>query len=403
MDHDLTTMPDRRGKDSIAADMDKNDFWTIPKGVTKPGFDQVPMWIADMNFPTCPTVMEALEERMKHPIFGYFVPSEEYYHAIIRWHKESFGTDDLSSECIGYENGVLGGVTSALYVLCGTGEPVLVHSPTYSGFTTQLKRNGFRIILSPLKMDRDGIWRMDFKDMEEKIKEYHIHTALFCSPHNPSGRAWERWELEQAMEIFRANDVYVISDEIWADLTLFGHKHIPTQSVSEDARDRTVALYSPSKTFNLAGLVGSYHIIYDPRLRDRIRRYSSLCHYNDMNVLSMRALMGAYQPASRPWLARLKQELERNVIYACDFIETRFPGIRVYRPQGTFVLLLDCEDWCKNHKRTIDEILENGVGVGVIWREGAVFHVPCGIRMNLALPHEKLVEVFSRLHQYVFR
>ena len=122
-----------------------------------------------------------------------------------------------------------------------------------------------------------------------------------------------------------------------------------------------------------------------------------------MNVLSMRALMGAYQPASRPWLARLKQELERNVIYACDFIETRFPGIRVYRPQGTFVLLLDCEDWCKNHKRTIDEILENGVGVGVIWREGAVFHVPCGIRMNLALPHEKLVEVFSRLHQYVFR
>lgn len=137
MDYDFTTMPDRRGKDSIAADMNKNDFWTIPKGVTKPGFDQVPMWIADMNFPTCPTVMEALEERMKHPIFGYFVPSEEYYHAIIRWHKESFGTDDLSSECIGYENGVLGGVTSALHVLCGTGEPVLVHSPTYSGFTTQ--------------------------------------------------------------------------------------------------------------------------------------------------------------------------------------------------------------------------------------------------------------------------
>ena len=115
------------------------------------------------------------------------------------------------------------------------------------------------------------MWRMDFEDMDAKIKANHIQVAIFCSPHNPCGRVWERWELEKAMEVYRANDCLVISDEIWSDIILNGHKHIPTQSVSEDARSRTVALYAPSKTFNLAGLVGSYHIIYNPYLRDRVR------------------------------------------------------------------------------------------------------------------------------------
>lgn len=274
MDFDFTTMLDRRGMDSIAADMNENDFWSIPKGTTKPGFDKIPMWIADMNFPTAPSVTQALAERIQHPIYGYFVPSDEYYDAILWWQREVHGVEGLTREAVGYENGVLGGITSALRVLCSEGEPVLVHSPTYTGFTTQLERNGFRLVLSPLKQDADGIWRMDYEDMERKIRESHIHTALFCSPHNPTGRVWERWELEQAMEIFRANDVYVISDEIWADLALFGHRHIPLQSISEDARQRTIAFYSPSKTFNLAGLVGSYHIVYNRYLR----RYGSLSH-----------------------------------------------------------------------------------------------------------------------------
>lgn len=120
---------------------------------------------------------------------------------------------------------------------------------------------------------------MDYENIERKIRENHNQTALFCSPHNPTRRVWECWELEQAMEIFRTNDVYVISDEIWADLALFGHRHIPLQSISEDTRQRTIAFYSPSKTFNLAGLVGSYHIVYNRYLRERLRRYGSLSHY----------------------------------------------------------------------------------------------------------------------------
>ena len=402
MNFDFTTMLDRRGMDSIAADMNENDFWSIPKGTTKPGFDQIPMWIADMNFPTAPSVTQELARRIQHPIYGYFVPSDEYYDAILWWQREVHGVEGLTREAVGYENGVLGGITSALRVLCSEGEPVLVHSPTYTGFTTQLERNGFRLVLSPLKQDTDGIWRMDYEDMERKIRENHIHTALFCSPHNPTGRVWERWELEQAIEVFRANDVYVISDEIWADLALFGHRHIPLQSISEDARQRTIAFYSPSKTFNLAGLVGSYHIVYNRYLRERLRRYGSLSHYNDMNVLSMRALIGAYQREGRRWMKELKKVLERNISYACDYIQNYFEGVDFYRPQGTFILLLDCREWCKKHGKSVEELQEAGISVGVIWREGNLFHVPYGIRMNLALPYEKLAEVFNRLNEYVF-
>ena len=170
---------------------------------------------------------------------------------------------------------MLGGVVSALSAFAAPGDPVLLHSPTYIGFTHCIEDNGFKIIHSPLKQDEAGVWRMDYADMDRKLKENHIHVAVFGSPHNPGGRVWERAEIEQAMEIYRNNDCLVISDEIWSDLLLFGNKHIPTQSVSEDARRRTVALYAPSKTFNLAGLVGSYHIIYDSYLRDRVAAKAS--------------------------------------------------------------------------------------------------------------------------------
>lgn len=252
-----------------------------------------------MNFATLPTITESIIRRAQHPAFGYFQPRKEYFDAIIRWQAERNGVQGLTPEDIGYENGVLGGVITALRVLCSTGDSVLVHSPTYIGFTNVLKNNGYNIVASPLYQDDAGVWRMDYADMERKIQENHIHAAIFCSPHNPCGRVWTREELEQAMDVYRRNDVFVISDEIWSDLTLPGYKHIPTQSVNEDARTRTIAMYAPSKTFNLAGLVGSYHIVYNKALRDRINKEASLSHYNSMNVLWMHALMGAYTPEGR--------------------------------------------------------------------------------------------------------
>ncbi|MDO4265488.1 MAG: aminotransferase class I/II-fold pyridoxal phosphate-dependent enzyme [Eubacteriales bacterium] len=404
MKYDFTSIIDRKGKDAIAVDV-------IPECMTpavgheikvKEGFDMIPMWIADMNFATVPTVAEEMIRRAQHPLFGYFRPRDEYFAEIIDWQKRRNGVEGLEPEHIGYENGVLGGVTSALRILCSQGGNVLVNSPTYVGFTNVLNNNGFHIVHSPLVKDADNMWRMDFEDMEKKIVDNNIHCAIFCSPHNPTGRVWEREEIEKAMEIFKKHEVFVISDEIWSDIILFGNKHIPTQSVSEDAKNRTIAFYAPSKTFNLAGLIGSYHIVYSKLLRDRLLKESSLSHYNSMNVMSMYALIGAYSEAGHEWVAELREVIGENVAYACDFIEKNFKGVNVSRPQGTYMLFIDCEEWCREHGKTLEELLNAGYEVGVFWQTGKQFNGPWSIRMNLALPHERVKEAFDRLQKYVF-
>lgn len=398
MKYDFTTFYDRRGKDALAVECP-------PPGMPRdlmPRFSVIPMWVADMNFATVPTVQSAIAERLGHPLFGYFRPRREYYDAIIRWQSEHNGADELATKHIGYENGVLGGVVSALSVLCCRGDEVLLHAPTYIGFTSTLEANGYRIVHSPLVQDQDGVWRMDYEDMENKLRRHHIHAAIFCSPHNPTGRVWERGEIVRAMELYRKYDVLVISDEIWSDLTLFENRHIPTQSVSTDARERTIAFYAPSKTFNLAGLVGSYHIVYNDYLRERLERAGEMSHYNEMNVLSMYGLIGAYSDEGREWVAELREVLGENVDWACRYIADHFPGVSVSRPEGTYMLFIDCAGWCTAHGKTMDELLRAGYEAGVLWQDGRAFHGASHIRINLALPKAKLEEAFTRLDQYVF-
>ncbi len=401
MKYDFTSILDRRGRDALAVDGLGGTPGFAPSR-PKEGFDLIPMWVADMNFPAVPTIPQAIIERAKHTAYGYFSPPEEYFDAIIRWQADRNGVTGLTKECIGYENGVLGGVLSALGAVCSRGDQVLVHSPTYIGFTNSMENCGYRIVHSPLVRDGEGVWRMDFADMEKRLVENHIHAAVFCSPHNPCGRVWERWEIEEAMELFKKHDVFVISDEIWSDLILSGHRHIPTQSVSEDARRRTMAFYAPSKTFNLAGLVGSYRIVYDPWLRARVERESSLSHYNNMNVLSMHALMGAYSAEGREWVDELRQVLTGNVDYAANFIRAHFAGVELFKPEGTYMLFLNCTEWCQVHGKTIDQLLQAGWDVGVAWQDGRPFHGPCHIRMNLALPLSRVQEAMARLEKYVF-
>ncbi len=400
MKYDFTSIIDRKGKDAIAIDNIGPTGWG-PEG-PKEGFDAIPMWVADMNFPVVPTIQKAICDRVAHPCFGYFSPTREYFDAIIQWQERHNGVTGLLPEHIGYENGVLGGVVTAANVLCSKGDKILVHKPTYVGFTGSLGNCGYQLVHSDLVKDENGVWRMDFADMEKKIVEQNIHTAIFCSPHNPTGRVWERWEIEQAMELYRKHDVYVISDEIWSDIIRPGYKHIPTQSVSEDARERTIAMYAPSKTFSLAGLIGSYHIIYNKRLRDRCNKESSLCHYNTMNVLSMHALLGAYQPEGYEWVEELNQVIAGNVDYACDFIEKNFPGVTFCKPQGTYMLYIDCKDWLEAHGKTIEQVLKAGWDVGVAWQDGRGFHGMTHLRLNLALPLSKVQEAFDRMKKYVF-
>ena len=399
MTYDFTSIMDRKGKDALAVDALGNGW---APGLPREGFDPIPMWVADMNFPTVPAVCEAIRTRIEHPAFGYFDPRREYFDAIIDWQSRRNGVTGLEPCHIGYENGVLGGILSALGTFCSRGDNVLINAPVYMGFMGSLTNAGYHLIQSPLRLDEAGIWRLDLEDMEKKIVEHRIRAALFCSPHNPTGRVWERWEIEAIMALYQKHDVYVVSDEIWSDIMLDGHKHIPTQSVSEDARMRTVAMYAPSKTFNLAGLIGSYRIIYNPRLRDRVDKESSLSHYNNMNVLSMYALLGAYGEEGHRWVDELRAVLTENVNYAYDFLTTRVKGVQVARPQGTYMLFPDFTEWLEERGMTLPELLKAGWDVGVAWQDGTQ-HGGCNqIRLNVALPLARVKEAFARLERYVF-
>lgn len=396
MKYDFETAVDRFGKDSISANI-------VPWDVTPDeGFSRIPMWCADMSFLAAPPVMKAINKRLEFQSFGYFELSDEYFDSIISWQSRRNGVQGLMKEHIGYENGVLGGVSSAIQALSAPGDKILLHSPTYIGFTHVLNDIGRTAVHSPLVRDEHGVWRMDYADMDRKIKENGIHLAIFCSPHNPCGRVWEREEIEKAMEVFAANYCVVISDEIWSDIVMPGYKHIPTQSVSDDAKTRTVAFYAPSKTFSLAGLIGSYHIIYNPYLRDRVTRQGELSHYNDCNVLSMHALIGAYSAEGEEWADEMISVIDENFAYACDFIGKNLPGVQVMRPQGTYMLFLDCGEWLAAHDSTLRELEYRGVRAGVIWQNGEDFFGKNSIRINLALPKALLAEALERLKKYAF-
>lgn len=402
MKYDFTKIIDRKGKDATSIDGIGQHVWGIAPDPAKPGFDEIPMWVADMNFETCPSVTKALEERIRHPLYGYFLPSDQYYQSIIDWQTSRHDWKNLSREMIGYENGVHGGIMSTIEVLTEPGDPILVHSPTYAGFIDDLNASGRRAVFSPLVHDAEGIWRMDYRDMEEKILREHVHLAIFCSPQNPTGRVWERSEIEAAMDLFRKYEVTVISDEIWSDIVFGGYRHIPTCMISEDAAQRTVALYAPSKTFNLAGLIGSYHIIPNPLLRERITGHGKRTNYNEMNVLSMHALIGAYSSEGQEWTDELNQVLEENCRYVIGYVNSHFPGCHIEMPQGTYMLFMECNDYLKQAGMEIEELIKKGWDVGVAWESGEKFAWHNAIRLNTALPVSRLQEAMERLEKYVF-
>lgn len=387
---------DRRGQDAIAVDV-------VPylDVQIKEGFEPIPMWVADMNFPTCPAIIDAVQKRLDQHHFGYFQFPPKYFESIINWQRDRNDLD-IQKDWIGYENGVLGGVASALESFTLPGEPVLVHSPTYIGFDHVFKDTGRVPVYSPLKLEGET-WVMDYEDMDKKIRENKIHTVIFNTPHNPTGRVWTREETEKAYEIFQKHNCLVISDEIWSDIILDGHKHIPPLSISEDARERTIALYAPSKTFSLAGLVGSYHVIPNETIRNSMDRAAEKTHYNSPNVLSMHALMGGFSKEGAQWVDELCEVISKNEELMQDFFRHTVKGVKFGKPEGTYMLYLDFTDWLKDHPgMTLDDLYHKGLEYGILWQDGRPFMMDNTIRMNLAVPTSMIEDAIGRLNKHIF-
>ena len=379
-------VPDRRGSGSTKWDVGENEL---------------PMWVADMEFAVAPEILQAITDRVDRRILGYtLVYDKGYYEALRAWCESRYGWS-FPKEQLTFSPGVI----PALYQLTEDlvkplNGKVLTMTPAYGFFLHACEYNGVELVTSPLR-EENGRFSVDWEDFETKAADPDVKLLMLCNPHNPTGRIWTEEELRHMAAIIEKHRLWVVSDEIHCDLIRTGLRHTPLGKIMPDY-DRLITCMSASKTFNLAGLVGSYHIIYNPYLRDRVRAKSSKPHYNDMNVLSMHALIGAYKPEGYEWVEELRETISGNVNFACDYITQHFEGVSVSKPEGTYMLFLDCTDWCKAHGKTIAEVEKAGWNVGVAWQDGRMFHGPCAIRMNLALPLTRVQEAFERLDKYVF-
>ncbi len=378
------------GKDAIK--------WEVPRKAGSPVYteaeDIIPMWVADMDFATPPCVIDAISARLAHPILGYFDLPAPYIDAVNHWQQTRFGvTETLTKKEIAYQNSVLGAVSSFLQAYTLASDKILIHSPIYTGFQMIIKNLGRTICASPLAMDEAGIYRMDLADMEAKIVAEKISVMIFCSPHNPTGRVWERKEIEAVVALCDKHGVTLISDEIWADfITDTACKHIVTQSVSERAKQMTMAVYAPSKTFNIAGLVGAYSIIYNNQMANKINALASATHYNGANILSCHALIGGYQNGAA-WVDEMNQYIRSNQEYVVEFINTHCKGAKAYLPQAPYLLWVDVSGCNKDFDTLYADIL----ATGILPSSGKGFCSDHHLRMNLACPRSVCEAAMQRL------
>ena len=339
-------------------------------------------------------IMEALKTRADHPYFGYFYLDHRYYDSIIRWQAERNDVHGLTKENIIFENGVLGALDAALEAFTLPGDKVLLQTPGYHQFKNCINNHGRVVCGTPLKQV-DGIYRMDFEDMEQKIVENNIKLTVLCSPHNPTGRVWDRKELEQFVEVCYRHNVLILSDEIHSDLILTDRPFVATQAVSEHAKKITIALCAPSKTFNLAGLGSSYAIVYDPELAQTYQKASTLYHYNSYNAMSIEAAVTAYEKGAE-WVDELRDYLRGNMRLVCSTFEKKCPNIKAYVAEATYLMWVDFSGTGLTQEEIKDRCIN---GAGVIIHDGMTF-IEGGdgfMRMNIACPRALVEEAVLRL------
>ena len=358
--------------------------------------DMLAMWIADMDFKSADEIIEALKKRVEHGIFGYVDMEDSFYDAVISWAKYRYDWE-IKKEWILFTPGVVIGLNIGVRELVDEGDKVLVQPPVYPPFYDVLENNG-RILSENLLVDDGEKFVIDYEDLEEKLSD-GTKLMMLCNPQNPVGRVWTKEELSKIGEIAIKNDVTIISDEIHGDLTLKGVKHVPLASISKELEERTITLMAPSKTFNIAGLVTSVAIIPNKELRDVYAKAIEAMEVDNLSIFGAVGLEVAYNEG-KEWLDQVMEYIESNIDYSIDYINKNIPEIKVYKPEGTFLLWLDF----KNTNKTADEVEDALLNVGrVILNDGRPYGTGSDgyFRLNIACPRSILEDGLKRIEKAV--
>lgn len=353
--------------------------------------DVLPMWLADMDFRSPEPVINALKARVDHGIFGYGLPPNGLLEAVVDYLGNRQGWQ-IEKEAISFVSGVVSGFTHAIYSLTEPGDGILMQTPVYPPFLAAPVATGRRRVQNELILREDGKYEIDFDDFEEKAAS-GVKLFILCNPHNPVGRVFNRDELRKMAEICLKYDVWICSDEIHLDFIYPANVHIPIASLAPEVADITVTYFAPSKSFNVAGFSTSFCIATNPQMRERLCQSFRML-LGHPNILGMYAAAAAYCEGL-PWLDALLDYLEANRDYLFNFVNAGMPGVKMWKPEGTFLAWLDCRDL--NLEVSPHQFFLANAKVGL--NEGRDFgEAGQGfVRLNFGCPRALLVEGLQRM------
>ena len=387
---DFDTVPNRRGTNCF-----KYDF-AREMGMPE---DVLPLWVADMDFPTAPAVLERLHALAEHGIFGYTGVKDAYFSAVHNWYAQRFGWETQRSWLV-TTPGVVFAIAIAIRAFTQKGDAILIQQPVYYPFADKVTENDRQLVVNPLIL-KNGRYEMDFADMERKIADNHVKMLLLCSPHNPVGRVWTKEELLRVGEICQKHGVLVVSDEIHADFTYAGHTHRVFASVKSEFADFTITCTAPSKTFNLAGLQNSNIFIPNRQLRHAYKKELSACGCGGTNCMGMAACQAAYE-AGADWLEQLKQYLAGNLAYIRQFLREKLPDIALIEPDGTYLVWLDLRKLGLTEQQQRQLIVQDAklwLDTGTLFGQGGEGFE----RINIACPRATIEQAMQRLERAVHK
>lgn len=386
--YDFDRIIERRGTGAIKTDGLKKVFGKE---------DLVPLWVADMDFETPDFITDALKERLGHPVFGYTAEPEDYRPSIIDWVAKLHGWE-IRKEWLSYIPGIVKGIGMAINALLEKDEKVIIQPPVYHPFRLVPQKNGREVVFNPLREKADGGYEMDFENLEA-VCDDRCRMLILSNPHNPAGITWSRETLEILASFCHSRGIIVISDEIHADMALFGNRHIPFASVSPEAAACSITFGAPSKTFNIAGIVCSYAVVPDEALRGRFYGWIEANEMGSAPIFSHIATIAAFRHGA-DWRRQMLGYVEGNIEFLEKFCRERIPQIRPLRPQASFLVWLDCRALGLDHDRLNRLFIDEA---GLALNDGEMFS-PGGegfMRLNVGTSRTILKDALESLEKVI--
>lgn len=383
MKYDFDKTIDRRATNSYKWD-------SAPEGV-------LPMWVADMDFRTAPAIIDALQKRVAHGIFGYTRVPDAYYDAVTSWFSRRHGWD-IDREWIIYTSGVVPAVSAVIKAMTVPGDKVIVQTPVYNCFFSSIRNNGCEIVSNPLRRTADT-YEMDFDALERCAADPRAKVMLLCNPHNPAGRVWTPDELTRLGNICLRNGVTVVADEIHCELVYQGFKYTPFASLSDAFLHRSVTCVSPSKAFNIAGLQIANIVAFDNDLRSRIDKAININEVCDVNPFGVAATIAAYNEGEE-WLNQLVDYLHGNYEAMAEFCRRELPEFPITRLEGTYLVWMDCSCLGMPSDALEHALLDDAR----LWLNAGTMYGAEGegyMRWNIACPRSVMLDGLNRFLNFV--